>query len=126
MKPSLVPRIRSSHRCRGGHDWVRKTGTKAYSVPSTEVARTPCSAREIEQVAPAALLGLDDPHVRIEARLTRQIGLDVGLGRGLCLERGREGAIGRVCLVEGGLRRRPVEVGIAVEPVDLDEDRARL
>ena len=39
---------------------------------------------------------------------------------------GRENAIGRLRVIEGGLRRRAIKSAGAVEPVDLDENRAGL
>src|SRR5689334_9485417 len=80
----------------------------------------------LEEMTPLALLGLHDPHIRIEPRFARQIGLDIGFRRGLRLERGAECAVGGLRLIERRLRGRAIEIGRAVEPVDLDEDRARL
>src|SRR5262245_20656058 len=73
----------------------------------------------------AAVVHLDDPEIRIEADLPGQIGLDLNIGRGLHRETGREPAVDRVSFVECRLRGRPVEISRPVEPVDLDEDRAR-
>ena len=84
------------------------------------------SAHDPFQEMPAgAIFGLDDPQVGIEADLACEVGFGIGIRRRHRLERGAEGAVRRMIL-EGGLRRRPVQVGRAVETVDLDEDRAGL
>ena len=84
------------------------------------------SADVIEEVPAAAILDLDNPEVGIEAQLACQIPFDVRFRERQSLERRTEGALARARLVEHGLRRRPVEIGGAVESAHLDEDRARL
>ena len=81
----------------------------------------------VEKIPPGAVLDLDDPDIGIEADFTRQPRFDIGLRRRpVAAQHGGENAVGRLRLVEGGLRRRPVQCGGAVEPADLDEDRAGL
>ena len=73
----------------------------------------------------ATILDLDDPDVRIKAHFPIEIRFDVGLECWESLETRAERALDRVRSIEDGLRGRPIEIGGPVEPVDLDEDRAR-
>src|SRR5262249_61942021 len=77
-------------------------------------------------MSPRAILALDDPGVGIEAQLAREPLLDLRLRRWLVGEAAGEQAVGRTGVIEHALRRRAVELGGAVEPVELDEDHAGL
>src|SRR5262245_25128503 len=77
-------------------------------------------------MSPRAIFDLDDPGVGIEAQLAREPLLDLRLGRWLVGEAAGEQAVGRAAVIEHALRRRAEELGGAVEPVELDEDRAGL
>ena len=57
-------------------------------------------------------------------RVSRKPLFDLLLRHRIVAEASAEGAIGRARVVEGGLRRRPEQVGGAVEPVELEEDGA--
>src|SRR5438046_3019581 len=73
-----------------------------------------------------AILDLDDPGVGIEADLAPDPLLDLRLRHGRLAQAADEGAIARMGLVESRLRRRTEQLGSAIKPIELDEDRARL
>jgi len=80
----------------------------------------------IEHVAPGAILDLDDPQIRVETNLAFEIGLGLGLRHRLLLETGVKRSIDRARFIERRLRGRAVKLRRPVEPIDLDEDGARL
>src|ERR1700712_2975209 len=86
-------------------------------------ARRP-SLRQIQKVPSGAVVDLDDPEIAVEAQLAGDARLDVEGRRGG--EDRAEAAVPRILRLEQGLGGRAVEVGAAVEAVDLDEDRAGL
>src|SRR5262249_15056944 len=79
----------------------------------------------IEEVPAGAILDLHDPDIGIELHLTREIRLHIRRWRGLNLHALHEGALGRARLIELRLRRGAIKIRSPVQPVDLDEDRAR-
>ena len=79
-----------------------------------------------QEMAPGAILDLENPGVGIEPDFAHDPLLDLGFRRRLLLEAAAKRAIGRVRLLEGGLRRRAEQLGGAVEAIELDEDRAGL
>src|SRR5437762_2839548 len=127
-------RRRACCRSRRSGRWrPRRSGATATASPGSLNAHSGSRARRdgkksaydvIEEVPPGAILDFDDPEVRIVAHLPRQIGLDVRLRLGG--EREVEEPLARARLVERRLRRRTVEIRVAVERAHLDEDRPRL
>ena len=81
------------------------------------------SGLHVEEMAANAIFDLQEPEVRIEARLARHALLNLER-RNLCQERGEKPP--SPALVEERLRSRTVEVGRAVEAIDFDEDGAGL
>src|SRR5690242_5389909 len=81
--------------------------------------------REIEEMPPGLVLGLDDPGVGIEADFLGKPLLDRWLGQRL-LRDGREEPFNRPAVVIDRLRRRSIEHGAAVHGRDLDEDGTSL
>src|SRR5882757_2783391 len=109
----------------------------SYSRRLTCAAPVPIDKREtdrtvdlrhdlIEKVAPGAILDLDDPGIGVEAQLADQAFLDLGLGHRLLAQASAEQPIGRARIVEGTLRRRAEQLRSSIEPVQLDENGARL
>jgi hypothetical protein len=85
---------------------------------------TPCSGHDVfEEMAPAAVLDLDDPDVRIEADFARDAFFDLVLWRRLFLETAAEGTIARPSIVKRRLRRRTKQFGCSVKAIQLDENR---
>src|SRR6185437_16375449 len=81
--------------------------------------------REIEEMPPGLVLGLDNPGIRIEADFPGQALLHRSFGLRLFRNRHEE-ALDRPAVVINRLRRRHVQHRIAVERGHLDEDGARL
>src|SRR5262249_20713773 len=75
-----------------------------------------------EEMAPGAILDLDGPGVGIETQLAGKALLDLGLGGRRLAETATEQPIRRTGIIERALRRRPEQLGRAVEPIELDED----
>src|SRR5947208_8358688 len=73
-----------------------------------------------------AVLNLDDPGIRVKTDFAREALLDLGVRLRFVAKTAHECAIRGVGFIERGLRRGAVEVRGPVEPVELDEDRARL
>src|SRR5215475_5095418 len=71
----------------------------------------------IEEVAPGAILDLDDPGVGIEADLAHQTFFDLGLGSRLLGQAAREQAVGGTRIVEYALRRRAEQLRRAIKTV---------
>ena len=80
----------------------------------------------VEEMPSGPILGFDNPQIRIEAEFARQPRLDISLSRGLASQTMHEGAVHRTAIVERGLRCRPIQVGGAVQAIELDEDCAGL
>src|SRR5215468_7066156 len=80
----------------------------------------------IEEVAPGAILDLDDPGVGIETELAHQAFFDLGLGSRLLGQAPREQAVGGTRVVEYALRRRAEQLRGPIKTVELDENRAGL
>jgi hypothetical protein len=80
----------------------------------------------VQKIPPGAVLDLDDPDVRIELDLPRQISLRVGLGCVFVFQAADKGAIRWPRLIERALRCRAIDLGGAVKPSDFDEYRTRL
>lgn len=80
----------------------------------------------IEEMPPRTVFHFYDPDIGIKADLAREIGFRVRLDCRLDRQTGTEGAIDWMGVIKGSLRRRAVDIGCAIEPIDLDEDRAGL
>src|SRR5262249_47633422 len=80
----------------------------------------------IEKMTPGAVLDLEEPRVGVEAEFPREAFLDLGLGSGLFAEAPAEHSIRWPRVVEDALRRRTEQLGGAVEPIELDENRPGL
>src|SRR6185437_4933265 len=81
----------------------------------------------IEEIASGAVLNLDNPYIRVKSDFAYQPCFDIGVRRRFAAaEHSREHAIGGLCLIKGGLRRRSIQCGSAVETANLNKDRTGL
>src|SRR5262249_54099779 len=79
----------------------------------------------VQEMPAGTVLDLDDPGVGVEADLARKPLLDLLLRHRRVAEAAHERAVAWVRLLEHRLRRGTEQLGGAVEPVKLDEARAR-
>src|SRR6185437_15289763 len=100
---------------------------RATSNGATRPRPAPASSRDdVEEVSPRAILDFNNPNVRVEFELARQIGVDRRIGRRLLVETSTECACGGWSRIKCALRRRPKQVRCTVEPADAHEHGARL
>src|SRR5437763_1343677 len=79
-----------------------------------------------KEMAPVAVLDLDDPGVGIESDFARDAFFDLVIRCRLLLEAAAEGAIARASIVKRRLRRRTEQFGGPVKAIELDENRTCL
>ena len=84
------------------------------------------SRREVQKVSARQVLDLDEPEVRIEVLLARDLCLDIRFGHEALGEEAREKMLDRTRTIERRLGCRSEQRGGAVQPRYLDEDGARL
>jgi len=80
----------------------------------------------MQEVPSCAIFGLDDPHIRIKADLTRKISIGFGNGHRHGLEACKERAVRGMLFGKCGRRRRCVDVGGSVQTIDFDENSPSL
>lgn len=79
-------------------------------------------SRELKKTSPLAVLGLDDPNIRIEFYFPRKFPLDFGRIDPLILVHPREDPV--EAILHFALRGGSEQGRAAVEPINLDENRA--
>ena len=109
-KPRSIVRCTTTTRrdARAAATATRRVGASETQAPARVEPGRDSAHDVIEEGPPGAVLGLDDPQIRVEADLPRQIGFDVGFR--LVGERKVEHALAGVRLVERRLRCRTVKV----------------
>src|SRR5689334_7559399 len=95
----------SAHETRYRRGAWRCRHCAAHDARPSNAAAAPSAFHDVEEMATGAVLDFDNPDIWIELELAAQVGLDVGIGRGLRGQAGAEPAIRAGHGVEYALRR---------------------